>query len=422
MSAVEVQAAPEQTGLKQLSKTTAVFCLMLLAAAYITNAMDRHIFPTLLPMISKQMGFGLKSGGFVATVFNFGIALTGIPAGYLIDRWSRKAVLVSGMVVYSLFTLMTIFGIGLWDMTAYRALTGVGEAMQIAALYVAAGSYFYRNRAFVVGCINVGYGIGSTLGPSFGTRLAVVTGSWKPPFVVFCMIGLVMAALVWVLIPRAFSERKALQHLSVVDQAAVANVPDELWNWNTRLIAPATLCLGTIMWGFLGLYPTYLRTQLHFSPTTVATIFSIYGFGCMLPMLGGWIGDRYSNRGALIVAYSAVSVVTYCIYHLAKLPWEHYILSFLMAALCSSTLHVNTLALLQRSVRPEKTGRATGLFTSLHFLGGGFSGFLFGALVDKFGWANAGLLQETMLPILAVFLLLAVKPELQWQSRGLAHK
>ena len=139
-------------------------------------------------------------------------------------------------------------------------------------------------------------------------------------------------------------------------------------------------------------------------------------------MLGGWIGDRYSNRGALIVAYSAVSVVTYCIYHLAKLPWEHYILSFLMAALCSSTLHVNTLALLQRSVRPEKTGRATGLFTSLHFLGGGFLGFLFGALVDKFGWANAGLLQETMLPILAVFLLLAVKPELQWQSRGLAHK
>jgi len=77
---------------------------------------------------------------------------------------------------------------------------------------------------------------------------------------------------------------------------------------------------------------------------------------------------------------------------------------------------------LQRSVRPEKTGRATGLFTSLHFLGGGFSGFLFGALVDKFGWGTAGLLQETMLPILAVLLLLAVKPELQWQSRGLTHK
>ena len=143
MGRAGTQVAVEQDGRKQLSNTAAVFCLALLAAAYITNAMDRHIFPTLLPMISKEMGYGVKAGGFVSTVFNFGIAFTGIPAGILIDRWSRKAVLVSGMVVYSIFTLMAVFAIGLWDMTAYRALTGVGEAMQIAALYVAAGSYFY---------------------------------------------------------------------------------------------------------------------------------------------------------------------------------------------------------------------------------------------------------------------------------------
>ncbi len=421
MGRAGTQVAVEQDGRKQLSNTAAVFCLALLAAAYITNAMDRHIFPTLLPMISKEMGYGVKAGGFVSTVFNFGIAFTGIPAGILIDRWSRKAVLVSGMVVYSIFTLMAVFAIGLWDMTAYRALTGVGEAMQIAALYVAAGSYFYKNRAFVVGCINVGYGVGSVIGPSVGTRVAVATGSWKPPFVLFCFVGLVMAAVVWFLIPKAFSERQSLQQLSATDQAAVANVPEPLWNRNTLLIAPSTLCLGTVMWGFLGLYPTFLRTQLHFTPTVVATIFSIYGFGCMLPMLGGWLGDRFSNRGALFVAYGSVSVVTYFIYHLATLPWHHYVLSFLMALLCSSTLHVNTLALLQRSVRPDKAGRATGIFTSLHFLGGGFSGFLFGALVDKFGWGNAGLLQETLVPILAVALLLAVKPELQWQPRRLTH-
>jgi MFS family permease len=410
-----------QTGQKELSKKAAVACLILLAAAYITNAMDRHIFPTLLPMISKEMGWGVKSGGFVATVFNFGIALTGMPAGWLIDRWSRKGVLVLGMVIYSAFTLMAVFGIALWDMTTYRTLTGVGEAMQIAALYVAAGSYFYKHRAFVVGCINVGYGVGSTLGPSLGTKIALTTGSWRPPFVVFCVAGLIMAALVWFVIPNAFSERKRLQQLNAVDQKAVANVPEPLWNWNTRLIAPASFCLGTVMWGFLGLYPTFLRSQLHFSPTVVATIFSIYGFGCMFPMLGGWLGDRFSNRGALIVAYSCVSVVTYFIYHLAILPWHHYVLSFLMALLCSSTCHVNTLALLQRSVRPEKVGRATGIFTSLHFLGGGFSGFLFGALANKFGWANAGLLQETLVPILAISLLLVVRPKLQWQPRGLSH-
>jgi hypothetical protein len=37
-------------------------------------------------------------------------------------------------------------------------------------------------------------------------------------------------------------------------------------------------------------------------------------------------------------------------------------------------------------------------------------------LVDKFGWAHAGLIQETIFPIIAICLISAVDPKTQWQA------
>jgi MFS family permease len=389
---------------------------MLLSAAYVTNAMDRSIFATLLPMISKSHGYGLKTGGFLATIFNLGIGFAGFPTGYLLDRWSRKSVLSLGMIIYSVATLLTVVAIGVADMGMYRAITGIGEGMQIAALYVAAGSYFYKNKAFVVGCINIGYGIGSVIGPRWGTHLALTSGSWKQPFVVFCILGLVMAAVVWFIIPRNFSEQRVIsqaQDKSVV----VENIPENFFNRNIKLLMASVFVLGTVGYGYMGLYVTFLVRQLHFSQVTAATAFSFYGFGCMLPMLGGWLGDRFSNRGAVITAYGAMAVITYLIFNVAKTPGEHYLLSFLQAFFYSSTLHVNHLALFQRSVRPGMVGRATGLFTSTHFISGAFAGYVLGSLADKLGWGTAALIQESLLSICAIFVILAINPKLQLNVR-----
>jgi len=420
MAGGQTQTVPEQSSLKRLSTTAAVLCLALLATAYVTNAMDRSIFPTLLPQIRQHYGYGLKSGGFLATVFNLGIAFTGIPAGYLIDRWSRKSVILSGMVIYSIFTLVTIFASGMFDMLSYRFLTGVGEAMQIAALYVAAGSYFYKNRAFVVGCVNIGFGVGGVLGPYLGTRIALASGSWKPAFVVFCLLGFVMAAAVRLFIPKAFTEQKGVSHLSSIDKSVFANVPEKLWNRNTILIAVTNVLLGTIQNGYAGLYPTFVRTHLHFSAVEAGTAFSSFGFGCMFGWLAGFIGDRAGTRKYIIFSYLSLSVTTYLLYQVATLPWQHNILSFVMAFFVSSSLHPNTLALIQKSVRPDRTGGATGIFTSLHFLGSGLAGYWFGMLVDSFGWLKAGLIQETIVPLIAVVVILAIDPKTQWQMQRAA--
>ena len=409
-SAPAPAAAPSE--LKRLATTPAVMCLMLFSAAYITNAMDRSIFATLLPMISKHYGYGLKTGGLMATIFNLGIGFAGLPTGYLLDRWSRKSVLVLGMIIYSAATALTVVSIAVPDMAIYRALTGVGEGMQIAALYVAAGSYFYKHKAFVVGCINVGYGIGTVIGPRWGVHLALTAGNWKNPFVVFCLLGLVMAAAIWFIIPRNFSEQKAIS--PVQDKTIVVDhIPENFFNRNIKLLIFSVFVLGTVGYGYMGLYVSFLVKQLHFAPAMAAAAFSFYGFGCMLPMLGGWLGDRFSNRGAVMIAWGAQAIILYLIFNVVTTYSMQCLLTFLQGFFYSSTCHVNHLALFQRSVRPNMVGRATGLFTSTHFLSGAFAGYLMGALADKFGWGTAALIQETMLCVCAVIAIMAINPKMQ---------
>src|SRR6516225_12336617 len=123
---------------------SAIIFLLLLCIAYSINAADRQIFPTLLPAIRQAFGYDLKVAGLMSTVFTLGLAVAGIPTGYVLDRTSRKAIILIAMVIYSAFTLATIYAFGFWDMLFYRAMTGVGEGMQMAGLFAAIGAYFYQ--------------------------------------------------------------------------------------------------------------------------------------------------------------------------------------------------------------------------------------------------------------------------------------
>ena len=122
----------QSTALPYTMALSIVF-LIILCLSYAINAADRQIFPTLIPAIRKAFGYSLPVAGLMATVFTLGLAISGIPTGYLLDRTSRKSIIVLGMLIYSVFTLATIYAIGFWDMLLYRAITGVGEGMQMAA-------------------------------------------------------------------------------------------------------------------------------------------------------------------------------------------------------------------------------------------------------------------------------------------------
>ncbi|OLT19910.1 hypothetical protein BJF78_10055 [Pseudonocardia sp. CNS-139] len=205
----------------------AVLCL-----SYLLNAMDRQVFYPLLPEIRNEFGFSLDQSGLLATGFTLGIALTGLPAGYLLDRMSRRTIVVVSVVVYSLGTIAIPLSAGFADMALYRLVSGIGEGVQATAIYAIIGAYYFHRRAFAAGFIGLAFGLGVFLGPVIGQALATGLGGWRVPFYVFGVLGLVMALVLLVAVPRQMSEAVAGRE-SAGDTASYDHIPANPYNRNT---------------------------------------------------------------------------------------------------------------------------------------------------------------------------------------------
>jgi DHA1 family inner membrane transport protein len=115
--------------------------MAVLLASYGVNAMDRTLFPMMLTDVRREYAFTLPQAGLMSTVFTIGMALAGILTGYLMSRYSRKAVVQTGIFIFFAVTIATVVSVGFLDMVFYRAVTGIGEAMQLTALLGVVSSY-----------------------------------------------------------------------------------------------------------------------------------------------------------------------------------------------------------------------------------------------------------------------------------------
>ncbi|WP_232838155.1 MFS transporter [Streptomyces geranii] len=380
---------------------------LLIVLSYMVNAMDRQVFPPLLPNIRADYGFSLEQGGLLATNFTLGMALAGLPAGYLLDRFRRKTVLLASIVIYSLGTMATPLATGFADMTLYRVVSGFGEGMQSAAIFAALGAFFAHRRGLAFGIIGVGYSVGVFIAPLIGVRLMSAHGTWHSPFYLFGAAGLLIATACLFLVKTGLTEHSVEK---VASTRTYEYMPASAYNRNTIALAVHSVVSGVAIYGFLGLYPTYLITSLHYTAEQAALAMSLLGFGGMSAILGGWLGDRVNQRNLLIGSLLAVSAVGACIYETQAGVGLQCVFAFLMGAFGLGFVYPNTNSAMQRSVRPEQIGRASGLFVTSYYGTAAFSGLLFAALVDSFGWSSAGLLQVMALPLLGVAALLFVRP------------
>jgi MFS family permease len=379
---------------------------LVLGLSFMVNAMDRQIFSPLLPTIREEYGFSLQAGGLLATVFTLGMALAGLPAGYLADRFSRKTVLLVSIVIYSVGTLATPLASGWASMAVYRIISGFGEGMQAAALFAAVGAFFHRQRGLALGALGVAFGLGVMVGPLLGVGVAADFGTWRAPFVLFGLSGLAITLIALFAVSRRITEHSTG---AAVSDRSYDYMPLKPYNRNSIALAVASAIGGVILYGFLGLYPTFLVSELHLTTAQSALALSFVGFGGLAGILGGWIGDRVDQRNLLIGSLVAMSIISLLIFQVqASLGWQ-LVFAFLMGAFGTGVLFPNANSAIQRAVRPNQVGRAAGLFVTCYYGPAAFSGLLFGALVAGLGWRQAGLWQMTLLPLVAVIALAFVR-------------
>src|SRR5437762_8400784 len=104
------------------------YALALLTAVYVLNFLDRTLIYILFTPIKKEMAFSdLQLALLGTTSFVIFYTLLGVPFGRLADRVVRTKLIAGGLALWSLFSRLTGFAHGFWQIFLCRVIVAVCE-------------------------------------------------------------------------------------------------------------------------------------------------------------------------------------------------------------------------------------------------------------------------------------------------------
>jgi predicted MFS family arabinose efflux permease len=284
-------------------------------------------------------------------------------------------------------------------------MQGVGMSFLATSMFSLSASYFSANRVAALGIVNVCFGIGSFIGPWSIGNIRASSGSWETPMLVFGFVGIAIAIAIALTVRPWFSETKiAAKHLEDTGGAESLN------NHNTIIFAVLSALYGVTIYGFLGLYPTFMVDVLNLEHSDVGGIMKFFGLGSLLAFFGGKLGDRYPTKVILSSSSMVLVVLGYFLYQPDLSMGMYKLMAFLVGVFGASIVYTNLAGGHIKSLRRALTSKGSSMFVSSIYGGAALGGFLMGELISNFGWETAGLIQISLLSLISAILVLWVRP------------
>jgi predicted MFS family arabinose efflux permease len=230
-------------------------------------------------------------------------------------------------------------------------------------------------------------------------------GRWQVPMIVFGVLGFLAMAVIAVGVDSSCTERERATAIRQ-DVGGAAT----LVNRNTILLTAMSLLGGLVIYGYLGLYPTFLREALGYSPTAAGSVMGLYGLGALMSIAGGWIGDRGSPRAVLSATFVVAALLGYLLFNGPAAYYWQAMLSFVWGVVVSGMIYVNLAGYHVKAVRRHLAGRASGVFVSSLYLSAAVAGYSMGWLANRGGWGDAGTIQISLSSLCAAGLAMGLRP------------
>jgi len=267
-----------------------------------------NISVAIIPM-AEDLGWNLQTQGIVLSSFFVGYLLLQVVGGRLADRYGGKIVLGLGVLIWSLFTVITppaaFLGIGL--LLLARIGMGMGEAVTFPSIYSIYARWIPASeRAKAVAFSSSGIPLG-TVFALVVTPIIVAKWGWEWAFYLFGGVG-VLWYIVWHRsmtshpVDHASVSAEELAFISADTVAAAAPGPVPWREFLTRgpvwAIIVAHFCANWSLYVLLSWLPTYVNKGLGIDYASV-------GWYTMMPHLAmffflniaGNVADRLIARG-----------------------------------------------------------------------------------------------------------------------------
>lgn len=297
--------------LRQLQQRHLLVSLLMLSVfiCYIDRV---NMSVAIIPM-AEEFGWGPAMQGSVLSSFFVGYLLLQIPGGTLADRFGGKVVLGLGVVLWSLFTLLTPMAaaVGLSILIINRVLMGMGEAVTFPSIYALLARWVpLSERSRAMGFINSGIALG-TVFALIVAPMIVQSYGWQWVFYSFGAIG-----FIWAIFWYRHTASRPDQHPRVSPEE-LSHIHSQLQHDTTESAPPLTrllknpamlaimvahFCNNWSLFLLLSWLPTFINKGL-------GVDYSSVGYFTMVPFivsvlflnLAGGVADRMINRGMPVI-------------------------------------------------------------------------------------------------------------------------
>ena len=177
--------------------SSAKWILGLLFVGNLLNYYDRALPSVVLEQIKTDFRLDDVQVGILASAFVLFGAVAGIPLGILADKVARKSVAGWGLLAWSVFTALGGVLTNFWAFFATRVGVGIGEASYTPATgSLISDLYPTEKRSRANALFLLGFPIGTLLAFFTAGGLAVAFDSWRAPFLIAAVPGIIVAILV----------------------------------------------------------------------------------------------------------------------------------------------------------------------------------------------------------------------------------
>ncbi|WP_306293534.1 MFS transporter [Paenibacillus sp. 32352] len=161
---------------------------------------DTFLISPLLPTLQKEFSVSTGVAGWMIGSYTLGSAIFALIAGPLSDGWNRRTVLLSGLLGFSLTTILCGFADSFWMMCLFRFLAGVSAAFTAPQVWASIPAVMPASSiSRTMGVAFSGLAASQALGVPIGSWLAVT--HWSVPFWTIGIASLLLAAAAFFLLP-----------------------------------------------------------------------------------------------------------------------------------------------------------------------------------------------------------------------------
>jgi EmrB/QacA subfamily drug resistance transporter len=183
--------------------------------------LDASIVNIAIPTIQRDLHTDLDGVTWVLNAYNLVFAVLLIPAGRLADRFGRKKLFLTGIVIFSLCSLGAGLSGRIEMLVAWRAAQAIGAAIMVpVSLAIVTLAFPTHQRGLALGIWGGMAGVAGGVGPTLGGLLTEYA-SWEWIFLVNVPVGAV-AVLAGLVIIRESKEPEAMHGMDLPGTAILS--------------------------------------------------------------------------------------------------------------------------------------------------------------------------------------------------------